>query len=425
MPRAFVAFALLAAVAPIALAENWPQWRGPKNDGHSSETKLPSKWSETENVVWKCKLPGPGAGTPCVWDDKIFFTAVGEKALLLVCVGTDGQIKWEKAIGSGNKAARNDEGNSASASCSTDGERVYAFVGDGHLVAYDFAGNEKWAVDCAKAYGPFKIQFGAHWSPVLHKGKLYVAVMHRDLQQVVCFDAKTGKEEWKADRKSDSPAGVESPDVYASPFMWEKGDKAALIVHGNDYCTAHDLKDGHELWRVTELNPKKSYNRTWRAVSSPLVTPDLIVVPSCKNGVTVAVDPSKAKGDIGPGDKQAGELWRMAKDTPDVPCPILVGDTLFFWKEEKRLMAFEAKTGKKTGELELTSERHRASPVYADGKLIVVGRDGTMAVIDPKPQPELLGEKLKLKDTFTASPAVSGGRIYLRGWNYLWAIGTK
>lgn len=412
---------LLAAPAP---AENWPQWRGPKNDGHSSETKLPSKWSETENVVWKCPLPGPGAGTPCVWGDKIFLTAVDGKDLVLVCVGTDGQEKWKKVMGSGNKAARQDEGNWASASCSTDGERVYAFVGSGHLAAYDFDGNQKWVVDTAKEYGAFDIQFGGHWTPVLHNGKLYVTLMHRKLQQVVCFDAKTGKEEWKADRPSDSPKGVESPDVYCSPFLWEKGDKAALIVHGNDYCTAHSLKDGKELWRVTELNPKKNYNKFWRAVSSPLVTPDLIVVPSCKHGVTVGIDPNTAKGEIAPGDTKAGELWRF-KDTPDVPCPILVDGTIFIWAEEKNLYAHDAKTGKRTGELTITSERHRASPVYADGKLIVVGRDGTMAVVKPSPEPELIGEKMKLPDTFTASPAVSGGRIYLRGWKHLWAIGTK
>lgn len=425
MPRLLApALALLFAAAPL-FADNWPQWRGPKNDGHSPESaKLPDKWSETENVVWKCKLPGPGAGTPCVWGDKLFFTAVGTKELLLVCVGTDGKIAWEKAIGTGNKAARQDEGNSASASCSTDGERVYAFVGDGHLVAYDLGGKEVWAVDCVKQYGEFKIQFGGHWTPVLHKGKLYVTLMHRGVQQIVCFDAKTGKEEWKADRPSDSPAGVESPDVYCSPFLWEKGDKAALIVHGNDYCTGHDLKDGKELWRVTELNPKKNYNKFWRAVSSPLVTPDLIVVPSCKNGVTVGIDPSTAKDTIAPGDTKAGELWRIPKDTPDVPCPILVGDTLFVWKENNNLLAYEAKSGKKTGELKVTNERHRASPVYADGKLIVVGRDGTMATVTPKAEPELVA-KMKLPDTFTASPVVSGGRIYLRGWNHLWAIGTK
>lgn len=423
MIRRILPLLAVLALTPPLFAENWPQWRGPKNDGHSSETDLPSKWSETENVVWKCPMPGPGASTPCVWGDKLFFTAVVDKDLVLVCVGTDGKEKWQKVMGSGNKAARGDEGNLASASCSTDGERVYAFVGTGQLAAYDFDGNQKWVVDTAKEYGAFRIQFGAHWTPVLHKGKLYACLMHRDLQQITCFDAKTGKEEWKADRKSDGKG--ESPDVYASPFVWEKGDKAALVVHGNDYCTGHSLKDGSELWRVTDLNPKQPrYNMAWRAVSSPLVTPDLIVVPSCKNGVTVGIDPTAAKGEIAPGDAKAGELWRIPKDTPDVPCPILVDGTLFVWKENTKLLAYEAKTGKKTGELDLTTERHRASPVYADGKLIVVGRDGTMATVKPKAEPELI-EKMKLPDTFTASPAVSGGRIYLRGWKHLWAIGTK
>ena len=420
MPRLLLPLLLLAAPAA---ADNWPQWRGPKNDGHSTETKLPAKWSETENVVWKCKMPGPGASTPCIWKDHIFLTAVTDKELVLMCVGTDGKEKWTKPLGAGNKAARGDEGNWASASCSTDGERVFAFVGDGHLAAYDFAGKEQWAVDLVKEYGKFEIQFGAHWTPVLHKGKLYVGLMHRKAQVILCYDAKKGELDWKADRKSDGKG--ESPDVYASPFMWEKGKKAALIVHGNDYCTAHSLKDGSELWRVTDLNPKgKNYNMAWRAVSSPLVTPDLIVVPSCKNGVTVGIDPNKAKGDIAPGDTAAGELWRIEKDTPDVPCPTLVGGTVFIWKESNNLLAYDAKTGKRTGDLKVTNERHRASPVYADGKLILVGRDGSMATVDPKAEPELLN-KMKLKDTFTASPAVSGGRIYLRGWDNLWAIGEK
>ncbi len=419
MPRLLL---LLLCTLPAA-ADNWPQWRGPKNDGHSAETKLPDKWSETDNIVWKCKMPGPGASTPCVWKDHIFVTAVADKDLVLICVGTDGKEKWTKTLGGGNKAARGDEGNSASASCTTDGERVYAFVGDGHLAAYDFAGEQKWIIDTAKEFGKFEIQFGAHWSPVLHKGKLYVTLMHRKAQKILCYDAAKGKLEWEADRKSDGKG--ESPDVYCSPLIWENGDKAALIVHGNDYCTGHSLKDGGELWRVTELNPKKNYNNAWRAVSSPLVTPDLIVVPSCKNGVTVGIDPNKAKGDIAPGDTAAGELWRIAKDTPDVPCPTLVGDTLYIWKETNNLLTYETKTGKKTGELKVTNERHRASPVYADGKLLVVGREGTMAWVTAKPEPEMVGEKIKLKDTFTASPAISGGRIYLRGWDSLWAIGTK
>jgi outer membrane protein assembly factor BamB len=415
--------ALLLLTAP-APADNWPQWRGPKNDGHSAEKGLPEKWSETENVVWKAKLPGPGAGTPCVWDDRIFLTAVDGTDLVVFCVGTDGKEKWKKAIGTGNKAARGDEGNSASASCSTDGKLVYAFVGDGTLAALDFDGAVKWKVDTQAKYGKFAIQFGAHWTPVLYKGKLYVTLMHRTVQQIVCFDAATGKEEWKADRTSDAPKGVESPDVYSSPFVWEKGDKALLVVHGNDYCTGHSLADGKEVWRVTELNPKASYNRAWRAVSSPLVTPDLIVVPSCKNGVTVGIDPNTAKGDIQPAGKSAGEVWRVTKGTPDVPSPLLADGVVYLLRESNTLVAYDAATGKQTGEAKVNNERNRANPLYVDGKIVVVGREGTMATVKPGKEPEVL-HKIKLNDTFTASPAVSNGRLYLRGWNTLYAIGAK
>lgn len=420
--RPIALFALLLGLTPVS-AENWPQWRGPKNDGHSADKGLPSKWSETENVVWKVEMPGPGSSTPCVWGDKMFFTSMAGGDVALLCYGTDGQEKWRMSMGSGSVRTMRDEGgNLASASCSTDGKLVFALVGSGKLAAFDFEGNEKWAVDLQEKYGKYEIQFGTHWTPVLHEGRLYVTVMHRKAQLIVCFDAASGNEVWKADRPSDSPPRVESPDVYSSPFIWQKGDDTALIVHGNDYCTAHSLKDGSELWRVTELNPKDRYNRAWRSISSPLVTPDLIVVPSCKNGVTVAVDPTKAKGNLVPGGE--GELWRIPRGTPDVPSPLLVDGVIYFWKETSSLVAYDAKSGEKTGELQLTTERHRANPVYADGKLILVGRDGTMATVKPGREPELIA-KMKLPDTFTASPAISGGRIYLRGWKTLWAIGTK
>src|SRR5207253_10319117 len=99
---------------------------------------------------------------------------------------------------------------------------------------------------------------------------LYLQVFHKGVQKLVALDAATGKEVWVVDRKSDSRPGTESPDVYASAFIWEQGDQALLIAHGNDYCTGHKFVNGEEVWRVTELNPKANYNRTWRAVSSPL-----------------------------------------------------------------------------------------------------------------------------------------------------------
>lgn len=421
-----IARILLSALAVVgsgllARAENWPQWRGPKNDGHSSETNLPTKWDDKTNVAWKLRLPGPGASTPCVWGDKLFLTTQEGTDLVLHCIGTDGQAKWSDKLGtSRGKPYRNDEGNDASASCSTDGKLVFAFAGSGHVAAYDFAGKRVWGFDAQEKYGAFDIQFGVHQTPVLYKGRLYLSLLHRKAQLLVALDTKDGSEVWKHSRKSDGRG--ESPDVYASPFIWEKGDQALLVSHGNDYCTAHKLDTGEEVWRVGELNPKAKYNMAWRAVSSPLVTQDLIVVPSCKRGVTVGVDPNTAKGLIVPGNP--AELWRLPKDTPDVPSPILVGDLVYIQGEGGVLYCHEAKTGKAVYAEKVTNMRHRANPVYADGKLYLTGREGTVVVVKPGREFEVLATN-KLPDVFTASPAVSGGRIYLRGFDNLWAIGTK
>src|SRR5207244_8828031 len=117
-----------------------------------------------------------------------------------------------------------------------------------------------WDLDVQK-YGRFQIQFGIHWTPVLYQGKLYLQVMHRAAQKLVKLDAATGKEEWAVDRPGavqPNPEGksrMESPDVYASANIWEGPGGPLLIAHGNDYCTAHKLEDGSEVWRVAGLNP--------------------------------------------------------------------------------------------------------------------------------------------------------------------------
>lgn len=414
---------LMVSTVPVC-AENWPQWRGPNNDGISRETQIATHWGVDKNIKWKLPLPGPGASTPCIWNDRIFLTCVeGDKAQLL-CIDTLGKECWRRFLGQGTfKSMRDEGGNYATASCSTDGERVFCFAGSGKLAAFSFDGKEVWSLDTLTHHGKgarsFAIQFGAHWTPVLHDGRIYLTLLDRTAQEIIAVDAKNGTILWKADRKSDSPPGVESPDVYASPFIWKQGNRALLIVHGNDYCTAHKLDDGSEVWRVTELNSKANYNRFWRAVSSPLVLPDLIVVPSCKKGVTVGLDPAKAQGEIAPG--HTAEKWRIPRNTPDVPSPICVDGFLYLMGEQGMLFCHDADSGKLLYEERITNMRHRANPVAADGKLYLQGRDGVLVVVKIGKTFEKLAEN-KLPDTFTASPAIANGVLYLRGWKDLYAI---
>ncbi len=403
-------------------ADNWPQWRGPSGDGISKETGVPSKWSKEENILWSVPLPGMGGSTPVVWGDKLFLTTENkDKSLSLLCFNTkDGKELWSKPLSTKKGGrARGDEGNSASASPSTDGKHVFTFVGTGEMACHDFDGNEIWQFNTQERYGKFNIQFGMSSTPVLFEGKLYWQLLHTAGQWVICINAADGKDVWKIERPSDGTD--ENPHSYASAQLWHKGNNAYLVIHGNDYTTAHDLKDGHEIWRLTGLNPAERYNRFLRFVASPLVTPDLIVVPTAKNGPIVAVKPS-AQGTFGPGSPY--EQWRRLRDTPDVPCPLLVNGLVYLCNESGVCLCLDAETGKEQFKERLYSNRYRASPVYADGKIYCTARDGTITVLKAGKTLETISVN-KLPDLVTASPIISNGKIYVRGFEKLWCIGAK
>ncbi len=406
--------------ASFGRADNWPQWRGPSGDGVSKEKNVPAEWSDTKNVAWKLKMPGMGGSTPCIWDRSIFLTSEDGKDIVLLAIGTDGKERWKKKLGTAGRVVRFDEGNSASASTSTDGKHVYAFAGSGELACFDFDGNEVWKFNLQERYGRFNIQFGIHSTPLLHGDRLYLQLIHSGGAQVIAIDKTTGKDVWKVKRESDGRAECEHS--YASPCLWSNGKDALLITHGNDYTIGHRLEDGKEVWRVGGLNPKDSYNFTLRFVSSPVATPDLIVIPSAKNGPVVGIRPD-GSGLIMPGNK--AELWRRPHNTPDVPCPLVCEGLVYLCREDRgSLICLDAKSGKEQYTERLHANRYRASPVFADGKVYLTARDGSVTVVKAGPKFELLAEN-KLKDTITASPVVSNGRLYLRGWDYLYAIEAK
>jgi outer membrane protein assembly factor BamB len=403
-------------LAGFARADNWPQWRGPDNDGVSKETNLPTRWSASENVAWSLPMPGMAGSTPIVWGERIFLTSEDGNDLVLLCVSSQGKELWKRKLGAGRFRARSDEGNFTSASPSTDGKHVWVFVGSGDLTCFSLDGQEVWHFNVQERYGKFKIQFGMHSTPVLHGDRLYLQLIHSGSAQVIALDKNSGETVWKVARPSDGVAECEHS--YASPCVWHNGDKAYLITHGNDYAVAHSLEDGKEIWRVGDLNPKDRYNPTLRFVASPVATPELIVVPSAKNGPVVGVKPS-ATGMIRAGDAQ--EQWRRTNNTPDVPSPLVHDGLVYLCRENGMLMCLDAKTGEQFYAENTHRNRHRASPVYADGKIYLTARDGTFSVVKAGPKFELLATN-RLKDDFSASPVIANGRIYLRGFKTLFAI---
>jgi outer membrane protein assembly factor BamB len=417
--RLIIALSCILAANP-ALAENWPQWRGPENDGISHETDLPVTWSKTEGVMWRLPLPGPAGATPVVWEDSIFLTtATPSGDLLLLCVGTDGKERWREKVTGGDRTVRGDEGNSASPSPATDGEHVWTFFANGVLGCYDFSGQEVWKEDLQKRYGKFVNQFGLTSTPVLDGDRLYVQLLHSGAALVLALDKATGKEIWRQTRKSDARAECEHS--YASPVLYRDGDREFLLTHGCDYIVAHSLEDGHELWRCGELNPKGSYNPTLRFVASPLAVPGLIVVPSAKNGPVLGLRPD-AQGDIS-GTSKAHQ-WVRPQNTPDVSSPLVVDGLVYLCRENGVLICMDAQSGKEIYQERAHSDRYRASPVYADGKIYLTARGGVITVVKAGPEFEILSSN-DMQEPISASPVISNGRIYLRTFEALYAISKK
>ncbi len=406
-------------------AENWPNWRGPKNDGISHETNVPVKWNTIENVAWKLPMPGPAGSTPVVWGDQVFVTSVdADGQLLLLSIGTDGKEQWRQVVTTGNKNARGDEGNFASPSPVTDGQHVWTLMGDGTFACFTAAGKPVWKFNVQDRYGKLVIQFGLTSTPVLDGDVLYLQLIHGEGKSetreacVAALEKATGKQIWRVDRPSDGYA--ENEHSYASPMIYDDGEKKFLLTHGADYIVAHRLSDGTELWRCGELNRKSNYDPTLRFVASPAAAKGIIVVPSAKRGPIMALRPD-GKGDI--TNNKDSHLWTLDR-TPDVPSPLIVDDLVYLCMENGDLQAIRRDTGEKLYMERTNRQRHRASPVYANGHIYLSARDGKVTVVKAGPKFEIVAEN-ELKEDMSSSLAIANGTVYVRTFENLWAIRGK
>jgi outer membrane protein assembly factor BamB len=414
-----------------ARADNWPQWRGPKNDGISTEHGLPAKWSKTLNVAWRTPLPGRAGATPCVWGDRIYLTSNEGDDLVVLCIAAeDGAIKWKRTVGSGNQDARAGEGNSASPSPSTDGEHVWVFFGTGILACYTVDGTEVWRLDANERFGTIDIQFGMTSTPVLDGDALYLQLIHGAMKlddqtrtgKVIKLDKKTGQTIWEVDRIT--AAQFECKHSYASPMLYRDGSREFLVAHGADCTTGHALDDGRELWRFgglngpTATNPKP-HDQTFRFVASPGVVPGTIIVPTCKGGPTVALRVNDdLAGDC--SDKAAVVHW-INPLTPDVSIPVIADGLVYLLHKDGKLQCVDLETGEDLYLKRTHTGQHRTSPLLADGRLTFGSNDGWVSVVKVGREFELL-DSIDIGEAITASLVFVNGTLYVRSYEALYAI---
>jgi outer membrane protein assembly factor BamB len=429
---------LLGKSAPQA--EDWPHWRGPLATGVSSETGLPVTWSETDNVAWKSRIRGLGISTPIVWRDRVFVTSQEGRGRVepgpRLVQGGGAAEAGERPLGSGDAAGASDKAvflvtafdrasgkqvwtyelpsegglpevhekhNMATSSPVSDGERVYAWFGTGQIVALDMNGGLVWKRHLGTEFAPFDISWGHSSSPVLFRDSLVLLCYQPSSSYLVALDARTGKDRWKVDRGK----GVTS---YSTPLVVETPQRAELIVNSSLGMSGHDAASGALLWHIEETS------------RFPIPMPvqhggTIYTSRGYRSGPFMAIRPG-GTGNVA----DSHVVWKVPTGAPYVSSIVHHDGLIYMVGDVGVATVTDAKTGERVWQ-ERVGGVYSASPVAADGKIYLLSEDGQSIVLAAGRPPRVLA-KNKLDARQLASPAVSGGRLFIRSDEFLYAIGA-
>jgi outer membrane protein assembly factor BamB len=385
-------------------AGDWPWWRGPNRDNHSPDAVAPTKWSESENIVWKTPIPGRGHSSPILVGNRIFLTSADEQAQRQFALCLDratGQIVWEKTIHEKNFPPKHGDNTWASGTPASDGERVFVVFPNNeaiHVTALDLDGKILWT----KEVGPHGsgLRGGSHgsgcsvvlWGSYVYVcdsspkgGRGWVAGLYRENGEI-----------WRKGHKT----GMGS---YGTLTIAEFNGKPHLIHAGNDHVVAYDPTNGKTIWDTAGFGEVSG--------NTPAFTPNMVFASTGVPRKLIAV---KSDGSV---------VWKR-DDKSDIPYPpSLLWHNGFVYAVSDNSFAtcFNAETGEEKWKERI--EGGYASPLLVGNNIYACGRNGTTTIFEANPDGYLEVAKNRLDGGISASPVAIGGKLYIRTDSHLYCIG--
>lgn len=456
--RIVIMLLLLTGMLPGA---DWTRFRGPNGTGVSPERGLPAEISRDRNVRWKANTP-KGNSSPIIVNGRAFLTGhEGDDRIVLCYDARDGKLLWRRAIPKARTETANPLNGPATPTPASDGRAIFVFFPEVGLIAFDFDGSERWRVPL----GPFGAVQGMAVSPVYAAGNVILLVDTPESAYLAAFDARTGKQAWKAER----PIGFLGS--YSTPALDESAGNVQLVVAGAVELTAYRPQTGERVWwargvvnapaapplvagdsvytvepaaeaatpfetMLKQLDKNKDGKIELTEVSGESVSQQIMhrffksIDKNTGNGdgaVTAeefdsAFSPDRAGGGLvrtrlgGKGDvTQTHVVWHHTKGAPYVTAPLLYEGVLYVVRNGGILSTFDPQTGKLLREERLKNAigDYYASPVAADGRIYFASKDGKITVIRAGRDWEVVSSG-NLDEQVIATPAIAGGRIYVR-----------
>jgi outer membrane protein assembly factor BamB len=478
--RSFTIAAILVVTSLSLVAAGpaeWTRFRGPNGTGVVETPPLPAEFGPDKRVIWKTAVPA-GHSSPVLTETRLFLTGHDGDALLVMAYDrATGKELWRRDVPRRNKGRLDGPNGPASPSAVTDGERVYAFFQDFGLVAFTTDGKELWRMPL----GPFNIFYGFGASPILVDGLLVLPVDQDSGSYLLAVDARTGKTRYKVDRPG-VISGYSTPTIYEP----KGGPKQIIIPESFQLSSYSVKDGKRVWWvrglacemkSVASIDGDTLYVNGWGFSQNqpgrqvPTIPFDEGLVRYDKNkdgkvgGDEITGDQPMDKmlspkygfpafdldrdGSLdakewgifrsmlaaengllaiklgGEGDMTASAIkWRYQRPVPQVPSTLLYKGVLFMVNDSGILISFDPATGTvvKQGRLKGAIDKYFASPIGADGKVILVSQDGTVSVVDAKGEWEIQAVNA-LGDEVFATPAIADGRIYMRTKSTLYSFG--
>ncbi len=406
---ALLSACFLAALLPAG-AQEWTRFRGPNGTGLSTAKTVPTKWTADE-IAWKVSLPGAGHSSPVIWGNKVFLTTAEEAKGIFsaLCLDTaDGRVLWRRDF-KFSRFEKHNYNSFASTTPTVDEQRLYvAWTTPAHftLAAFDHNGNTIWEKDL----GPFVSQHNGGASPILYEDKIILANEQDGDSFLIGVEATTGATRWKTPRQT-TRAAYGTPCVFQPP----EGGPPVLVFTGQSHgVSALDPENGRVVWEYATAFDKRS-------VSSPVIA-GRFVLGSCGSGgggnYVVAIRPGDAAQ-----NKKAEIAWQVRRSAPYVPTSIAVGDLVFLWSDGGVLSCVRAPTGEVKWQ-ERVGGDFFGSPVCVDGRLFCVSVRGEVVVAAAADKFAVLARN-PLDELCRSTPAVAGGKMFIRTASHLFCIGGK
>ncbi len=401
---------LIASLSALLLAaalhaEDVPQFRGVGGAGVSSETGLPVKWGERENLVWKAELPGRGLSNPVIAAGRVYVTACSgpeQKREHVLCFDArSGKKLWERQLWATGSTLCHPKTCMAAPTPVTDGQHVYALFATGDLVCYARDGDLRWYRSLVGDYPTVGNNVGIAVSPVLHQDRLIVCLENVGESFAAGIDVRTGQNRWRVDR----PRGIN----WVTPLVVRNAGRDEVLMQGPADLTAYDPADGKKLWSLT--------GRSFATIPSPVWGEGMIFTAG---GKFLAVRPGTDKA-------KPAVVWGSPKLRTGYCSPIYHAGRVYTLATAGILNCADARTGKHLWSHRLdtpSNEQYSASPLVAEGRLYAISEKGTATVLKLGTEPEVIAVNV-LPDTFLASPVASGGALFLRSDKALYCIEEK